>query len=71
MFEFAALTYGMLLSFVLTSIGRAKREGRPAAAVTTHFGWVLMSSSATLSVLLFAWAAGLAMGFALPSFPLS
>jgi hypothetical protein len=52
MFEFAALTYGMLASFVLASISNNKKADRANPRVVTLFGWGLMAFSLTLSLLL-------------------
>jgi hypothetical protein len=55
MFEFAALTYGMLASFVMASINRNRREARANPPVLAAFGLVLMSFSAALAVLLIGY----------------
>jgi hypothetical protein len=55
MFEFAALTYGMLASFVLASISNNKKAARPSPRIVTLFGWGLMAFSLTLSLLLTGW----------------
>lgn len=57
MFEFAALTYGVLASFVLASASNNKRANRANPRVVTLFGLGLMAFSLTLSVLLSAWVA--------------
>jgi hypothetical protein len=57
MFEFAALTYGMLASFVLASISNNKRANRENPRIVTLFGWSLMAFSVTLSLLLSGWLA--------------
>jgi hypothetical protein len=55
MFEFAALTYGMLASFVLASFSNNKRAERSNPRILTLFGWGLMAFSLTLSLLLTGW----------------
>lgn len=55
MFEFAALTYGMLASFVLASISNNNRANRDNPRIVTLFGWTLMGFSLTLSLLLSGW----------------
>jgi len=50
MFEFAALTYGMIVSFVVASTSRNRREARGNPPLLTLFGWTLMTFSATTGV---------------------
>jgi choline-glycine betaine transporter len=50
MFEFAALTYGMIVSFVMASTGRNRRDARTNPPLLTLFGWTLMTFSATTGV---------------------
>lgn len=57
MFEVAALTYGMLTSFVLASISNNLKAHRANPRIVTMFGWGLMAFSATLSLLLTGWVA--------------
>lgn len=57
MFEFAALTYGMLASFVLASISNNKKADRASPRIVTLFGWGLMAFSLTLSLLLSGFVA--------------
>lgn len=57
MFEFAALTYGMLASFVLASITNNKKANRDNPRIVTMFGWGLMAFSLTLSLLLSGFVA--------------
>ncbi len=57
MLEFAALTYTLLASFILSSAGRNQRQARPHAPLLKLFGIVLMAMSFTLSALLFTTAA--------------
>jgi uncharacterized membrane protein len=57
MFEFAALTYGMLASFVLASISNNKKANRANPRIVTMFGWCLMAFSLTLSLLLSGFVA--------------
>ncbi|MDX3909052.1 MAG: hypothetical protein QHC67_04460 [Sphingobium sp.] len=46
MIEFAALTYGVLASFVLSSAGRNRAAKRPHPPVLRHIGYVLCGMSA-------------------------
>jgi hypothetical protein len=62
MFEFAALTYGMLASFVLASISNNKRADRANPRIVTLFGWGLMAFSLTLALLLSGYVAYEVMG---------
>lgn len=62
MVEFAALTYGILASFVLASVSNNKRANRANPRAVTLFGWGLMAFSLTLSVLLSGWVAYQAIG---------
>ena len=57
MFEFAALTYGMLASFVLASISNNKKANRVNPRIVTLFGWGLMAFSLTLALLLSGFVA--------------
>lgn len=50
MFEFAALTYGVIVSFVMASTSRNRREARANPPILTAFGWTLMTFSATTGV---------------------
>lgn len=50
MFEFAALTYGMIVTFVMASTSRNRREARNNPPLLTLFGWTLMTFSATTGV---------------------
>lgn len=56
MLEFAAFTYTLLAGFVLSSARRNERERRPHAARLVMAGWVLMSMSFALSLMLLGWA---------------
>ena len=56
MFEFAALTYGVLASFVMTSMRRNRRDARTNSATLTLFGWALMAFSVSSSTILFGYA---------------
>ena len=56
MFEFAALTYGVIASFVMTSANRNRREARRNPAILALFGWALMAFSLTVGVGLFGCA---------------
>ena len=50
MFEFAALTYGMIVSFVMASTSRNRREARNNPPILHAFSWTLMTFSATTGV---------------------
>lgn len=54
MIEFAALTYGLIASFVMASANRNRREARGHPRKLVLFGWVLMSFSLSMAVGLFA-----------------
>lgn len=57
MIDFALFFYGLLAMFVLSSMTRNVKEQRPHSRVLTMAGWSLMSSSATLGLLLAGYAA--------------
>ncbi|WP_420142296.1 hypothetical protein [Sphingomonas sp.] len=57
MFEVAALTYGVLASFIMASAGRNRREKRRNPPLLTLLGLTLMALSATMAVLLLGYAA--------------
>jgi hypothetical protein len=50
MFEVAALTYGMLATFIMSSFRRNRRDERRDPAVLVAFGWAMMAFSATVAV---------------------
>jgi len=50
MFEFAALTYGVIVSFVMASASRNRREARTNPPILYAFAWTLMTFSATTGV---------------------
>jgi hypothetical protein len=50
MFQFVALTYGMLASFVFASVHRNRREARRHPAILLFFSWVLMAFSLTAGI---------------------
>lgn len=56
MFPIAALTYGMLASFVMASVHRNRREARQNSGLLTLFGWMLMAFSLTVGLGLLAYA---------------
>jgi hypothetical protein len=45
MFELAALTYGVLASFVMTSVSRNRRAARRNPPILSLFAWVLAGFS--------------------------
>jgi hypothetical protein len=55
MFEFAALTYGLIASFVMASASRNRREQRAHSPLLIGFGWMLMAFSLTIGVGLLAY----------------
>ena len=56
MFEFAALTYGLITSFVMASASRNRRAARSHPKVLVMFGYGLMSFSLSVGVGLFGYA---------------
>jgi hypothetical protein len=56
MFEFAALTYGVIATFVMSSVTRNKREARRNPMILAAFGWALMAFSMTVGVGLLGYA---------------
>lgn len=56
MFEFAALTYGLLASIVLSSLGRNHRQRKPHPALLRTLGYLLCGISAGTSFILFSVA---------------
>lgn len=47
MFEFAALTYGVIASFIMASANRNRRDARVNPPILNLFGWTLMTFSGT------------------------
>ncbi|TCP35453.1 hypothetical protein [Sphingomonas sp. BK235] len=63
MLEAVALTYGMLLSFVLSGASHNRRLARPNPPVLTYIGYVLFGATCALTVALTVYAAwGLVTG---------
>jgi hypothetical protein len=56
MFEFAALTYGVIASFVMASVNRNRRDARKNPPLLNLFGWLLMAFSLSLGVGLLGYA---------------
>ena len=56
MLGMAALTYGAVASFVLSSAGRNARSQRPNPPQVSLPGWLLMSFSGTTGVILLGYA---------------
>ena len=50
MFEFAALTYGVIASFVMASTSRNRREAIANPPLLQAFGWTLMTFSGLTGV---------------------
>jgi hypothetical protein len=57
MLEIAALTYSALMTFVLSSASRNRREGQPHPQVLLYVGYVLLGLTAAGAGLLPVWAA--------------
>ena len=57
MFEFAALTYGVITSFVMASVHRNRREARAHPPLLVLFGWTLMTFSLTTGLGLLGYCA--------------
>ena len=54
MLEFAAVTYGLLATFVLSALGRNHRERRPHPTFLRNFGYLLCGvSGGTAAILAF------------------
>ncbi len=51
MLEFAALTYTMLASFILSSAGRNRKARRPNHHMVDYVGWSLVALSLSLAFL--------------------
>ncbi|NIJ08659.1 hypothetical protein FHS31_002280 [Sphingomonas vulcanisoli] len=64
MLQFAALFYGMMASFVLSSATRNKREAVANPPILTIFAWGLLSFSAATAVLLLGYIGMKAAGIA-------
>lgn len=62
MFEIATFLYALTAVFVLGAVERNRREQRRSPEIVVLAGWGLCSMSATLSVLLTAFAVVLVMG---------
>lgn len=56
MIEAVALTFGMLVSFVLTGATRNRKLRRPNPPMLTHLGYVLVGICACVSVLALGYA---------------
>ena len=52
MFELAALTYGVIASFVMASVSRNDRDARTNPPVLTLFAWLMAAFSLSLALLL-------------------
>jgi hypothetical protein len=55
MFEFAALTYGVLASFIMAAVSRNKREARGNPPVLTLFAWLFAAFSLSSAMLLIGY----------------
>jgi hypothetical protein len=56
MFEFAALTYGVIASFIMASASRNRREARSNPPLLIVLGWMLMAFSFSVGVGLLGYA---------------
>ena len=56
MVEFAALTYGLIASFVMATTHRNRREARGNPPLLMLLGWMLMAFSLTIGVGLLGYA---------------
>lgn len=50
MLEFAAVTYGVIASFVMASTSRNRRKAIANPLLLQAFGWALMTFSATTGI---------------------
>lgn len=57
MIEFAAVTYGLLLSFVLSSLHLNQKHRRPNPRLMIAMGYFLVGATGMLSAALFGYAA--------------
>jgi membrane glycosyltransferase len=55
MFEFAALTYGVLASFIMASVSRNKREERRNPPILTLFAWLFAAFSLSSALMLIGY----------------
>ena len=56
MLQFAVLGYGLLLSYVMSSVSHNRRSGRSHPQILIYVGYVLCGMSAGAAVLLPIWA---------------
>lgn len=64
MLNFLMMVYAVVVTFVLTSAGRNRREARPHGAAILMGAQVAFSASATLASLLATWVLMHQLGFA-------
>jgi hypothetical protein len=57
MFEFVALTYGVLASFIMTSASRNRRDARKNPMILNLFGWGMMSFSLVAALFILSYIA--------------
>ncbi|WP_336960020.1 hypothetical protein [Sphingobium aquiterrae] len=62
MIEFAALTYGLLVSFVLSALARNHKSSRKSPAVLQALGYVLCGMSGGAALILAFMALSMAIG---------
>ena len=64
MLNFLMMVYAVVVTFVLTSADRNRREARPHGAAILMAGQVAFSASATLAALLAVWVFMYQLGYA-------
>jgi hypothetical protein len=62
MTQMAALFYGLLATFVLSSVSRNRRERRADPTILTLGSWVLIGFSGAFGLILLAYAGWKALG---------
>ena len=62
MLEVAALTYGAVASFVLSSASKNRKAAQPDPPQVAMLGWLLMSFSGAAGVILLGYAGVQAIG---------
>lgn len=64
MLDFLMMIYMVVVTFVLASADRNRREARPHGTAIVMAGQVAFSASATLAALLATWVVMYALGYA-------
>lgn len=57
MFEFVALTYGVLASFLMSSASRNRRDARKNPTIVNLVGWGMMSFSLAAALFILSYVA--------------